>query len=103
MLAEGWGRTDYRNNSQREILTQAFHQAQKEKLGIFSSLCRITQSENNCLIKGNIDKNSYAKFYHLPSCQHYHEVVIEKDIGEQFFCTEEEAIAAGFQKAAGCN
>jgi len=40
MLEEGWERTDYRKNSQREILTQAFHKGQSEKQGIFSELCR---------------------------------------------------------------
>jgi len=109
ILKEGWGRPDYRKNSQRDILTAAFHEAQSKKVGIWSSLCRIsanstdlTDSTNNCLIKGNIDKNSYKKFYHLPECLHYNEIIIEKDIGERYFCSEAEAIAAGFKKAAGC-
>ena len=104
MLEEGWGRTDYRKNSRRDELTAAFHQAQSQKRGIFSDLCReeIKKTEGECLIKGNIDKNTYEKFYHLPSCSHYDQIVIEKDIGERYFCTEEEALAAGFRKAAGC-
>lgn len=104
MLEEGWGRTDYRKNSQREVLTAAFHLAQQEKRGIFSTLCRQKGEPPNpeCLIKGNIDKNSYEKFYHLPGCQHYDEVIIELDIGERYFCTEEEAQAAGFKKASAC-
>ncbi|MBI2028840.1 hypothetical protein HYT02_00275 [Candidatus Gottesmanbacteria bacterium] len=48
-------------------------------------------------------KLRYDKFYHLPGCLHYDKVVIEQDIGEGFFCTEEEAIEAGFQKASGCD
>lgn len=103
MLEEGWGRTDYRKNSQRDVLTEAFHKGQTEKLGIFSDLCRTEEVVGDCVIKGNIDKNSYDKFYHLPGCLHYDEVIIEQDIGEGFFCTKEEAIEAGFQKASGCN
>jgi hypothetical protein len=30
------------------------------------------------------------------------QIVIEKDIGEKYFCSEEEAISAGFIKASGC-
>lgn len=102
MLEEGWARTDYRKNSQREVLTAAFHQGQSQKKGIFSSLCREMMEVSGCSIKGNIDKSTYEKFYHLPGCKHYNEIVIEKDIGEGYFCTEEEASAAGFQKASGC-
>lgn len=104
MLEEGWGRTDYRKNSQRDILTAAFHLAQAKQLGIFSSLCRekSPSSPSSCLIKGNIDKNTYQKFYHFPGCRQYDQIVIEKDIGERYFCTEEEASAAGFIKASGC-
>lgn len=102
MLKEGWGRTDYRKNSQREVLTAAYHLAENEKRGILSNLCRQSGQVTGCNIKGNIDKNTYEKFYHLPGCRHYDEVVIEKDIGEGYFCTEEEASAAGFKKASGC-
>lgn len=104
MLEEGWARTDYRKNSKREVLTTAFHQGQQEKLGIFSDLCRQAGEPPNpeCLIKGNIDKNTYEKFYHLPGCKHYDQVIIELDIGEKYFCTEEEAQRSGFKKAGTC-
>lgn len=105
ILESGWGRTDYRKNSQREVLTAAFHQAQKAKLGIFSELCRETETKPpsaDCLIKGNLDKDTYEKWYHLPSCSHYKQVIMEKDLGDRYFCTEKEAKGAGFKKAAGC-
>lgn len=106
MLKEGWGRTDYRKNSKRDLLTTAFHEAQQKKLGIWSSLCRESSSDitnvTNCFIKANIDKVTYKKFYHLPGCKQYNQVIIEKDIGEQYFCSEEEAQKAGFKKASGC-
>ncbi len=106
ILENGFGRTDYRKNSQRDVLTAAFHSAQKQKIGIWSQMCRDTASKLapvNCLIKGNIDPATYEKFYHYPGCSHYEQIIIEKDRGEQYFCTEEEAKAAGFKKAAGCN
>ena len=106
ILKEGWARTDYRKNSKRDILTQAFHEAQTKKLGIWSSLCRESPTDvtnsTNCRIKANIDKVTYQKFYHLPGCKQYNQIIIEKDIGEGYFCTEEEAQKAGFVKASGC-
>lgn len=103
IMEEGWGRADYRKNSRRDELTEAFHLAEKEKRGIFG-LCREESIPENekCLIKGNIDPASYDKFYHLTSCSHYQQIVIQKDRGERYFCTEQEAINAGFKKAAGC-
>lgn len=102
MLEEGWGRTDYRKNSQREILTSAYHTAQVNKIGIWSLCRKEDKVPSDCTIKGNIDKATYEKFYHLPSCRHYNEIVIEEDRGERFFCSEEEASKAGFKKAGGC-
>lgn len=106
ILEEGWGRTDYRKNSQREVLTSAYHEAQVNKLGIFSDLCREEMGSENpkgdCVIKGNIDLSTYDKFYHLPGCPHYDEIVLDKDRGEGYFCSEEEAAKEGFRKASGC-
>lgn len=60
--------------------------------------------DNNCLIKGNISKTKFdensepARIYHLPGQRRYEETKIE-DKGEQYFCTEQEAIDAGFRPA----
>lgn len=108
VLKEGWARTDYRKNSQREKLTAAYHFAKNNNIGIYSTLCREpanslnSPNSQNCQIKGNIDKSTYQKFYHLPSCKQYNQIVIDKDMGEGYFCSEKEAEAAGFKKASGC-
>jgi len=103
IMEEGWGRADYRKNSRRDELTQAFHLAENEKRGIFG-LCRetVVPDDEKCKIKGNIDPATYEKFYHLPNCSHYSQIVIQKDRGERYFCTKKEAISSGFKKAAGC-
>lgn len=44
IMVEGWARPDYRNNSQREVLTAAFHKAKDNNLGIWGPLCRSTDS-----------------------------------------------------------
>ncbi|GAB2702454.1 thermonuclease family protein [Paenibacillus thermoaerophilus] len=46
-------------------------------------------------IKGNINANK-EKIYHVPGSRSY-----DRTVPEQWFCTEEEAVAAGFRKAGG--
>lgn len=100
ILEEGWARTDYRKNTLRDRLTQAFHQGQDKGLNI---ICISSKPPNSrCKIKGNIDPASYEKFYHLPACSHYPQVKVNLAFGEQWFCSEKEALEAGFKKAAGC-
>jgi len=55
-----------------------------------------------CVIKGNISK-SYTKDYFLPGCPNYKRVKIDPRKGEEYFCSEEDAKDAGWQKSAACN
>ncbi|OGG10644.1 hypothetical protein A2699_00255 [Candidatus Gottesmanbacteria bacterium RIFCSPHIGHO2_01_FULL_43_15] len=57
-------------------------------------------NSNSCQIKGNI--SSGGKIYHLPGCGSYDKTVIDETAGERWFCTEEEAINAGWRKAKNC-
>lgn len=54
----------------------------------------------SCVIKGNINSKK-KKLYHLPGCPSYNQTKINKT-GERWFCTEEEAKAAGWTKAGNC-
>jgi hypothetical protein len=51
-----------------------------------------------CNIAGNISASG-EKIYHLPGMANYKQVVIDEGRGERWFCTEEEAVAAGWRKA----
>lgn len=102
MISEGWAVPDYRKNSQRDVLTQSYHTAKNNQQGIFGALCRESQANPECNIKGNIDLASGKKFYHLPECPHYNQIVIDSYRGEQYFCNENEAQAAGFLKSSTC-
>lgn len=55
---------------------------------------------DGCVIKGNISDNGYV--YHLPECNGYSNVRIDESKGEKWFCTEAEAIAAGWRKSGNC-
>jgi micrococcal nuclease len=59
------------------------------------------QSSNPCVIKGNINSDD-EKIYHLPGCGSYNRTVIDTGDGEKWFCTEEEAVSAGWRKAKNC-
>lgn len=53
----------------------------------------------DCLIKGNVSINTGRKLYHLPGMEDYESTVINPEYGERWFCTETEAIQAGWVKA----
>ncbi len=61
-----------------------------------------TLSENNsCKIKGNISASG-EKIYHLPGCGSYDKTSIDESRGEKWFCSEDEAVSAGWRKAKNC-
>ena len=54
-----------------------------------------------CDIKGNISWTG-DKIYHLHTCQYYSQTEIDTSAGEKYFCTEQEALDAGWRKASNC-
>lgn len=55
----------------------------------------------SCLIKGNISSTG-EKIYHLPGCGSYEKTQIDEGRGERWFCSEDEAVKAGWRKAKNC-
>lgn len=53
---------------------------------------------SGCLIKGNISSDG-EKIYHVPGQRYYDVTVVTPSKGERWFCTEAEALAAGWRKA----
>ncbi len=58
-----------------------------------------TSTDRKCAIKGNI--SSSGKIYHVPGGHGYARTVIDEASGERWFCTEEEARAAGWRAPRG--
>ncbi|MCT7378182.1 hypothetical protein [Chelativorans salis] len=52
-----------------------------------------------CNIKGNVSINSGQRIYHLPGDKFYSETIIRPEYGERWFCSEQEARAAGWRRA----
>ncbi|MEK7513910.1 MAG: thermonuclease family protein [Patescibacteria group bacterium] len=103
MIRDGWGRLHYNPNSKREDLKAAYKEARENQRGIFGMDCIDAEPvDPNCRIKGNIDEDKQKKSYHLSNCRDYNRVTIDRDRGEDYYCSEKEAQAAGFTKASGC-
>ncbi len=56
-------------------------------------------STGAAVIKGNISRSTGEKIYHVPGQENYEKTVIDETAGERWFCTEAEAVAAGWRKA----
>ncbi|MEI9430304.1 hypothetical protein O7B34_21630 [Mesorhizobium sp. Cs1299R1N3] len=52
-----------------------------------------------CNIKGNISINTGQRIYHMPGDKFYSATIIRPEYGEKWFCTEYEAVAAGWTRA----
>lgn len=50
-----------------------------------------------CTIKGNISSN--GRIYHLPGTSSYARTIINESAGERWFCSEAEAVSAGWRRA----
>lgn len=105
ILKSGWARFHSDDTSQRQQLKTAYESAKEQGLGIWGSKCRQTENPDNheCNIKGNIDDNSDRRNYYFPGCAQYNFTIVEKDMGESWFCSEKEAQAAGYTRSKTCH
>jgi hypothetical protein len=58
-------------------------------------------SAKSCQIKGNINAHG-VRIYHPPGCRYYKDTIIDTNRGERWFCTEAEAVAAGWRRTKVC-
>lgn len=103
MLSLGLVRYDGTKNNQRDHLREVYQQAVQEKRGIFGPPCHSEKPDKvSCIIKGNIERQTKRKSYFLETCPQYKQVEVEKDLGEDWFCSEGKAKKAGFEKSDNC-
>lgn len=67
--------------------------------GASAQVCDYSGS-GTAVIKGNVDPKTGQRAYHVPGGVFYATTVIEASQGDRWFCTEFEAIAAGWTKSA---
>jgi hypothetical protein len=53
---------------------------------------------SRCIIKGNVNRNG-ERIYHMPGQAFYGKVRMDLGTGKRWFCTPEEAEAAGWRRA----
>lgn len=92
-----WEKCEVRDTDE---IQQAIETADIQVLGATDSDEEQTLMAENCVIKGNI--TGRGKLYHLPNCSSYSSTKVDQTKGEKWFCNEEEAQAAGWQKATSC-
>jgi hypothetical protein len=63
-----------------------------------SPLAQLQEQRAACVIKGNIS-SSGERIYHVPGQRYYDKTQINEGKGECWFCTEQEAVGAGWRKA----
>lgn len=89
--------------TESDLIVVAGNFAKENKIGIFSEKCSPTKpTKKGCVIKGQISYHGGGKSYVYPGCWNYTQTVVEKFRGEDWFCTEKEAQAAGFVKSSNC-
>jgi hypothetical protein len=59
---------------------------------------RMPDLRMHCVIKGNVNDKG-ERIFHLPTSAYYGATVIDTARGERWFCSEDEARAAGWRKA----
>lgn len=102
MLVNGLARFDGTKSQERDVLKEAYDKARQDKIGLFDKCYQEDPEDEKCSIKGNIDKTTGRKMYHFPGCREYVTTVVELDLGEHWFCSEKEAVEAGYVKSKNC-
>jgi endonuclease YncB( thermonuclease family) len=64
-----------------------------------STEAKLPTGPGNCQIKGNISGN--GRIFHLPGSRAYPKTKIDESAGERWFCSEAEAVAAGWRAVRG--
>lgn len=103
MIRSGLAQYMSHGSSQPDVMKSANAYARDNKIGIFSSLCTQTEPPDpKCRIKGNYHDGKRIVVYYTSECGSYQQVIVYKFQGDEWFCSEEEAIAAGFTKSDTC-
>ena len=66
--------------------------------GLGRDTCDFT-GNSDAVIKGNVDSRTGERTYHVPGGLFYGTTVVDEDQGDRWFCTEEEAVQAGWHRS----
>lgn len=101
------------DNRYNRLFPAAEQEAKRENRGMWAA-CNYEKQDDprrqqhtpppnpDCTIKGNISEQGFGLTYFVPGCNNYDRVQVDTRRGERYFCTEQEAIDAGFHRATDC-
>ena len=110
MVRQGWA-IAYRQYSRNYVDDESAAQAEKAGIwvGRFIEPSKWRRGERlrpakqtttgRCQIKGNISRSG-ERIYHLPGARDYGPTRIDESKGERWFCSEDEALKAGWRRSA---
>lgn len=98
LLQKGIGKyyLDTINTKYAKKFLSSANSSHTDKLGLWSFCSQ--NKINDCNIKGNIGRDG-KRYYHLSTFRHYSQTTVNLDKGDQWFCTETEAVKTGWSKA----
>ena len=89
---------DWRQRNEKTIVLGAKSVPLTARPELLSPASTAEAPSRHCVIKGNVSRNG-KRLYHLPGQHSYAQIKMKKRKGERWFCTEEEAQAAGWRRA----
>jgi hypothetical protein len=105
MVRSGWALA-FRRYSDRYVTEES--EAERRGIGMWAGSFEMpwdwratgggNASPEGCQIKGNIS-SSGERIYYMPFHEYYGRTRINEQAGEVWFCTEEEALRAGWRRA----
>lgn len=103
MLSKGLATYATKSKQEQPQLLQTSQKARDKKIGVYSEKC--TQNVNLQNPKCNIKANTTAdvNYYRTPDCKYYDTTLVQLHMGDKWFCTEKEALEAGFTKGTDCS
>ncbi|MCM3738284.1 hypothetical protein M3215_21490 [Bacillus cytotoxicus] len=93
--AEAKAKQEAEAKAQQEAQANARQEEQKKQQASSNSV----NTNGKCEIKGNINTKTHEKIYHLPGDAYYNRTKVDERKGEKWFCTEQDAINAGFRRS----
>src|SRR5262249_29221921 len=85
---------NYARLSKRGLWSGSFVKPWEWRLGE----AQAAQDSRECTIKGNISARG-ERIYHVPAQEYYSRTKIDEQRGERWFCSEPEALAAGWRRS----
>jgi len=89
---------DWRHRNEKTVVLGAKSVPLSARPELLASTSSANAPSPDCVIKGNVNRNG-KRLYHLPGQLNYAHIKMDKGKGERWFCTEEEAQAAGWKRA----